>query len=79
MREILSAQAEDYLKRLCTLGRQHDRVGTQAIADTLGVAPASVTGMLRKLAELRLVEHAPYHGSRRPASVSRSSCCATTG
>ena len=29
---------------------QQGRVSTQALADTLGVAPASVTGMLRKLA-----------------------------
>jgi DtxR family Mn-dependent transcriptional regulator len=30
----------------------------------MGVAPASATAMLKKLAQLGLVEHEPYHGAR---------------
>ena len=58
-----SSSAEDYLKQLYMLGQQ-GRVSTQALADTLGVAPASVTGMLRKLAAEGLVSHAPYRGAQ---------------
>jgi DtxR family Mn-dependent transcriptional regulator len=38
------------------------RVTTNAIAERLGVSPASVTAMVKKLAKLGLVEHTPYHG-----------------
>ncbi|MDO4263148.1 MAG: metal-dependent transcriptional regulator [Deinococcus sp.] len=59
----LSPASEDYLKQLYLLGRQ-GRVSTQALALALGVAPASVTGMLRKLTEQGLVLHAPYRGAQ---------------
>ena len=62
-RHPLSHAAEDYLKQLYLLG-QDRRVSTQAVADSLGVTPASVTGMLRKLGELGLVEHTAYQGAR---------------
>jgi DtxR family transcriptional regulator, Mn-dependent transcriptional regulator len=62
MREKLTAQAEDYLKALHTF-EQEGKVSTQALADHLGVAPASVTQMLKKLAEMALVTHAPYQGA----------------
>jgi len=39
-------------------------VTTQALAERIGVRPASVTGMLKKLAELGLIEHTPYRGVR---------------
>jgi DtxR family Mn-dependent transcriptional regulator len=39
-------------------------VSTQELAERLGVTPGSVSGMLRKLAELGLVEHEPYRGVR---------------
>ncbi|MEF2279945.1 metal-dependent transcriptional regulator [Deinococcus sp. YIM 134068] len=58
----LSPSAEDYLKHLYLLG-QRGRVNTQALADALGVVPASATGMLRKLSEQGLVSHAPYQGA----------------
>lgn len=60
---MLSPSAEDYLKHLYMLG-QEGKVNTQALAGALGVAPASVTGMLRKLSEQGLVSHAPYQGAR---------------
>ncbi len=62
MRELLSSQAEDYLKTIYALS-QSGRVTTQAVADHLQVTPASVTGMLKKLSEMGLVEHAPYQGA----------------
>ena len=37
-------------------------VQTQALSDRLGVSTASVTGMMKKLDQYRLVEHEPYRG-----------------
>lgn len=54
--------SEDYLKAIYTLG--DDAVTTTALADRLLVAPASVTGMMKRLAEQGLVAHEPYHGVR---------------
>ncbi|GHF84970.1 metal-dependent transcriptional regulator [Deinococcus ficus] len=62
----LTPSAEDYLKHLYVLGRT-GKVSTQALADALEVAPASVTGMLRKLTEQGLVSHAPYQGAQLTA------------
>ncbi|WP_407569279.1 metal-dependent transcriptional regulator [Deinococcus altitudinis] len=61
---LLSHSAEDYLKQLYLLSEQEpeEKISTQALADVLGVTPASVTGMLRKLSDLGFVEHAAYHG-----------------
>jgi DtxR family Mn-dependent transcriptional regulator len=58
---VLTSAVEDYLKALFELGEQD--VKTQALATALGVSPASVTGMLRKLSELHLVEYEPYQGA----------------
>ena len=52
---------EDYLKALFELG-EHD-VKPRALAAAVGVAPASVTGMLDKLASLKLVRYRKYHGA----------------
>lgn len=55
---------EDYLKTIYQLAEGDDAVSTSAIADRLGVAAGSVTGMLKRLAEAGLVEHTPYYGAR---------------
>ncbi len=59
----LSEAQEDYLKAIYQLG-EGGTVTTQALAERMGVRPASVTGMLKKLAALGLVEYAPYRGVR---------------
>ena len=53
---------EDYLKAVYDLSRHAGRASTSALAARLGVAPASVTGMVKKLAAAGLVEHVPYEG-----------------
>lgn len=53
---------EDYLKTIYDLARVEDAVTTSALAERLGVTPASVTGMVKKLAEMNLLTHAPYRG-----------------
>ena len=57
--------AENYAKAIYHLqGRGEDAVGTGAVADRLGVTPASASVMLKRLADEGLVEHTPYHGVR---------------
>jgi DtxR family Mn-dependent transcriptional regulator len=55
---------EDYLKAIYQLSREGKPVSTSAIAERLDVAAASVTGMLKRLAEQGLVDHVRYRGSR---------------
>lgn len=55
---------EDYLKAIYQLARGDEAVGTSAIADRLGVAPGSVTGMLKRLGRQGLVAHERYQGAR---------------
>jgi DtxR family transcriptional regulator, Mn-dependent transcriptional regulator len=54
---------EDYLKAIYQLSEEGAPVSTSAIAERLGVAAGSVTGMLKRLAEAGLVEHTRYHGA----------------
>ena len=63
-RPELSESQEDYLKQIFLLGGDGDRVSTKALARRLRVKPASVTEMVGRLAQLGLVEHAPYRGVR---------------
>ncbi|MGH3011363.1 MAG: metal-dependent transcriptional regulator [Gaiellaceae bacterium] len=58
----LSAAIQDYLKEIYKLQSEGTRPTTSAIARRIGVAPSSVTSMLKKLAVLGLAEHSPYRG-----------------
>jgi DtxR family Mn-dependent transcriptional regulator len=58
----LTESQEDYLKQIFLLGENVDTVTTQSLSDRLGVRPASVTGMVRRLAELGFVVHRRYRG-----------------
>jgi DtxR family Mn-dependent transcriptional regulator len=58
----LSAAIQDYLKEIYKLEAEGKRPTTTALARRLGVAPSSVTSMLKKLAALGLAEHSPYRG-----------------
>jgi DtxR family transcriptional regulator, Mn-dependent transcriptional regulator len=54
---------EDYAKAIYGLQRHEEGpVTTSALAERLGVAPSSVTAMLKRLDELGLVRYEPYHG-----------------
>ncbi|MGH2849320.1 MAG: metal-dependent transcriptional regulator, partial [Solirubrobacteraceae bacterium] len=56
---------QDYAKAVYALeARAGAAVSTNDLAARLGVTPGSVSAMLRKLAELGLVEHEPYRGVR---------------
>jgi len=58
----LSEAIQDYLKEIYKLQATGSRATTSAIAKQMEVAPSSVTSMLKKLAALGLVDHAPYRG-----------------
>ena len=60
----LSRSVEDYLKAIYGLCESGDPASTSAIAALLEVQPASVTGMVKRLAESGLLEHVPYKGVR---------------
>jgi DtxR family Mn-dependent transcriptional regulator len=58
----LSDAIQDYLKEIYKLQSGGGRATTTQIAKAIGVAPSSVTAMLKKLAALGLAEHARYRG-----------------
>lgn len=60
----LSRAEQDYLKAIHHLQRRDggDRVGTVVLAKWLNVSAASVTSMIKKLAEAGFVTHSPYQG-----------------
>jgi DtxR family transcriptional regulator, Mn-dependent transcriptional regulator len=67
-----SSAVEDYLKAVYALEtRLEGPVPTNALAGRLGVTPGSVSGMLRRLDELGLLEHERYHGVRLTAEGRR--------
>jgi DtxR family transcriptional regulator, Mn-dependent transcriptional regulator len=60
---VRSPAVEDYAKAIYALERRDgEAVSTNALADRLGVTPASASGMVKRLGELGLVEHQPYRG-----------------
>ncbi len=61
---MLTHAMEDYLKAIYKLQQPTGRATTTAIAEALEVAPASVTGMLKKLAALKLVDYQRHRGVR---------------
>jgi len=58
----LSANTEEYLEWIYRLSKEQDEVTTTDLARSLKVSPASVTGMLKRLAERGLIHHEKYHG-----------------
>lgn len=58
----LSRSIEDYLKAIYQIESGGTPAQTSAIAGALDVAPPSVSGMLKRLAESGLIEHEPYRG-----------------
>ena len=63
-RRALSRSEEDYLKAIYGLCEAGDAASTSAIAGALDIQPASVTGMIKRMAEAGFLEHIPYRGVR---------------
>ncbi len=60
---MLSATVENYLKTIYKL-QDDGTVSKISIARAMGVSPASVTGMVKRLARLKMVKHQSYKGVR---------------
>ena len=58
-----SAAIEDYAKAIYTISRERDGLVLNGeVAQRLDVTPATATAMLKRLAELSLVDYLPYKG-----------------
>ena len=62
----ISPAVEDYTKAIYALQERGDgcAVTTNALAERLGVTPASASAMVKKLAALGLLEHEKYRGAQ---------------
>jgi DtxR family Mn-dependent transcriptional regulator len=68
----LTGPVEDYLKAIYELERSGEPAETNAIARLLDIAPASVSGMVRRLADQGLITHERYHGARLTSAGRRA-------
>lgn len=57
-----SEAVENYAKGIYAIQQRDGTVTTNALAERLGVTPASASGMIKKLDGLGLVSHVPYKG-----------------
>ena len=64
VRDNLTQAIEDYLKAIYEITLPGERASTNQIAERMGVTPASVTGMLKRLAtnDPPLLEYHKHHG-----------------
>jgi DtxR family transcriptional regulator, Mn-dependent transcriptional regulator len=68
----LTGPVEDYLKAIFELESRGTAAETNAIAEMLEIAPASVSGMVRRLADQGLITHERYRGARLTAAGRRA-------
>jgi DtxR family Mn-dependent transcriptional regulator len=61
-RGALTPSVEDYLKAIYRLSPEGRPASTSDIAHLLDLSAPSVSGMVKRLSELGLLEHAPYKG-----------------
>ncbi len=59
---MITQAVQDYLKIIFKLANNGNAVSTNAIAERLRISQASVTGMIKKLSDLKLISHRPYYG-----------------
>jgi DtxR family transcriptional regulator, Mn-dependent transcriptional regulator len=60
--DTLSPNIGEYLEWVYRLSMEQPEVTTSDLARSLNVSPASVTGMVKRLAERGLILHEKYHG-----------------
>ena len=69
-----SEAVQDYAKAIYALERRGEgegAVSTSALAERLGVSPGTVTAMLKRMDEMGLIDHEPYHGVQLTAAGER--------
>ncbi len=59
---MITQAIQDYVKAIYKISMNEGNVTTNSISDRLKVSQASVTGMIKKLDELKLIHHKPYQG-----------------
>jgi DtxR family transcriptional regulator, Mn-dependent transcriptional regulator len=59
---VITETVQDYLKAIYELQSEHGRASTNALAERLGVTPASASLMVKRLAGEGLVAHERYRG-----------------
>ncbi|WP_405303327.1 metal-dependent transcriptional regulator [Methanobrevibacter sp.] len=59
----ISENIEEYLEVLYRNGSNKEQVSTTQISNELGIAPGSVTQMLKKLEKLGYIDYTPYKGA----------------
>jgi DtxR family Mn-dependent transcriptional regulator len=61
-KEPLTESIQHYLREIYKLAQGGGRVSVTALARAQSVSPASASAMVKKLAALKLADHAPYRG-----------------
>jgi DtxR family Mn-dependent transcriptional regulator len=61
---LITETDENYLKETYALQNEHEQVTTSMLVARFGTSPATVTGMLKKMAHRQWVIYEPYHGIR---------------
>ena len=61
---VQSEAVQDYVKQIYLLQVQSGRATTNLLAERMDVSAAAATAMVKKLADMGLVEHRPYYGAR---------------
>jgi DtxR family transcriptional regulator, Mn-dependent transcriptional regulator len=59
-----SVAVQDYVKQIYLLQTRSGKATTNELAERMDVSAASATAMVKKLAEMGLVEHRRYHGAQ---------------
>lgn len=62
-KDNISENIEEYLEVLYRNGSNKEQVSTTKMSKELGIAPGSVTQMLKKLEKLGYIEYIPYKGA----------------
>lgn len=70
--DALTRSVEDYLKAIYRLSPEGRAASTSEIAHLLELSPPSVSGMVKRLSELGLLEHLPYKGVQLTAEGRRA-------
>jgi DtxR family Mn-dependent transcriptional regulator len=68
----LTEPVEDYLKAIYEITQRDGSASTNEVAAALNVAAASVTGMIRRLAQQGYLDHVPYRGVQLTAQGRRA-------
>lgn len=63
MAKEISENIEEYLEVLYKFGSKDSYVSTTTLSKELGIAPGSVTQMLKKLENIGYIEYVPYKGA----------------